>query len=452
MKIEDQDKLVNYFTNYPTDRAFLSFHDIELTYSDVLQLCSEFKVSYPEIINKNCAVVSKDRETLAMFLPALDSICKTIFLQPSDDELLNVDLYDLVSIEYVIYLESHSVSSIKKIIRSNLLNNGSIGNEKYILATSGTTGEPKLVGYTLEALTSTTSKNFGRGQEFTWGLTYDLNRFAGLQVFFQAIVAGSKLVVASKQDTIDMQIKLYVERQVNCVSATPSYWRKILMSPSHKSIPLKRITLGGEISNSSILTTLSSSYPNASIIHIYASTEAGVGFTVKDCKEGFPIEFLQIESLNIFRLKVSNGLLWIKSAFGSNSVIKGELEIDDEGFINTGDLVDVRGDRVLFLGRESGSINVGGNKVMPEKVESVLEESPYVKMAMVYGKKNPMLGALVTTELVLTELGRSITKNELKNELLAYCRSRLQAFEIPVLFNHVDNIEINSTGKKIRKR
>ncbi|MDN3683971.1 hypothetical protein QW180_08500 [Vibrio sinaloensis] len=42
--------------------------------------------------------------------------------------------------------------------------------------------------------------------------------------------------------------------------------------------------------------------------------------------------------------------------------------MNDDGFINTGDMVKLDNDRVLFfLGRESGSINVGGNKVMPEK-------------------------------------------------------------------------------------
>ena len=45
---------------------------------------------------------------------------------------------------------------------------------------------------------------------------------------------------------------------------------------------------------------------------------------------------------------------------------------DADGFVDTGDMIESRGDRCLFIGRRGGIINVGGAKAHPEEVEAVL--------------------------------------------------------------------------------
>ncbi|WP_394494184.1 AMP-binding enzyme [Shewanella sp. ENK2] len=176
-----------------------------------------------------------------------------------------------------------------------------------------------------------------------------------------------------------------------------------------------------------------------------------MGFAVKDKQEGFPINYLTEETELKCQLKIEGSLLWIKSQHGCSDFLKGDLNIDQDGFINTGDLVEIKGNRVLFLGRESGSINVGGNKVMPEKVEAVLEDSPLVSMAKVFAKQNPVLGALVSADVVLSG-GETLSSKELKAALIAFCRDKLEPFEIPVMFKLVDEITTSSTGKKIRNK
>lgn len=450
MKNETNNKIINYLRQIPSERVFLNFKDAYYTFARILELCTEFQNNFPELVNKNCAVVSEDRESLAIYLPAIDNICRNIFLQPNDISGNEAEFYQSADIDYIVKLGNGEVISIELIKCANKTVEQNTESTCYILATSGTTGIPKLASFTLSSLTATAQKNIDRGIEFIWGLSYDINRFAGLQVYLQAVVSGSTLVISSKNVTIDSLVQLYVNKHVNCLSATPSFWRKVLMIPAHKRIPLKRITLGGEISNQSILTALSNSFPYANIVHIYASTEAGVGFAVKDKQEGFPVSYLKNETCQVCQLKVENGLLWIKSEHGCSNLLKGDLDVDLDGFINTGDLVIVKDERVLFLGRESGSINVGGNKVMPEKVESVLEDSPFVSMANVFSRKNPVLGALVYADIMLTEQGESLSSKELKAELIAFCREKLDAFEIPAIFKRVESIATNATGKKIR--
>ncbi len=59
----------------------------------------------------------------------------------------------------------------------------------------GTTSTPKLVAHTLQSLTRPTKRDLSRGAELRWGLLYDLTRFAGLQVYLQALAGGSLLLL-----------------------------------------------------------------------------------------------------------------------------------------------------------------------------------------------------------------------------------------------------------------
>ncbi|WP_394494182.1 AMP-binding protein [Shewanella sp. ENK2] len=247
MKTESHNKIVDYLRQIPSERVFLNFKNTSYTFGHMLGLCTVLKSRFPELVSKSCAILSEDRESLALYLPALDAICSHIFLQPDDIGDKESELYASAAIDFKINLRNGKISSVEKITRLDSLEKRVKVSNSYILATSGTTGEPKLASYSLYSLTATAQKNIARGTEFIWGLSYDINRFAGLQVYLQALVAGSRLVVPSKNETIATLIQLYVDNHVNCLSATPSFWRKALMVPSHKRVPLKRITLGGRL-------------------------------------------------------------------------------------------------------------------------------------------------------------------------------------------------------------
>ncbi|CAH6784650.1 Long-chain fatty acid--CoA ligase [Vibrio chagasii] len=445
-----QNRLIDLVKRVPLNRAFLSTPTSSYTYSDVVELSDNLRSNYSQLADKNCAITSDDRESLALLLPAIDSICGSVLLLPKDVEGHEEAFYQSADIDYVVHLSSGKISDVKTVSTKQSTNNKPETPKTYILATSGTTGTPKLASYSLTTLLATAKNDINRGKEFTWGLTYDVNRFAGLQVYLQTLAAGSALAVPPSTASMNETINLFVRSTVNCLSATPSFWRKMLMEPDHRQLPLKRITLGGEISNQSVLSALEQSYPSAMIIHIYASTEAGVGFVVKDKKEGFPSSYLNDNSNLACQLKIIDGNLWIKSSNGCSKFVKGHLDINGEGFINTGDMVSVENDRVLFQGRESGSINVGGNKVMPEKVEAVLEEHFHVVMAKVFSKANPVLGSLVACEIIVSDSAKGLPPKDIKREVLSFCKKRLQSFEIPALFKIVETITTNATGKKVR--
>ena len=76
---------------------------------------------------------------------------------------------------------------------------------------------------------------------------------------------------------------------------------------------------------------------------------------------------------------------------------------DEDGFVDTGDIVERRGDRLYFVGRRSGVINVGGAKVHPEEVEAALNAHAAVRASRVFARKSPITGALVFAEVVLRD-------------------------------------------------
>lgn len=301
---------------------------------------------------------------------------------------------------------------------------------EWFMPTSGTTGTPKLVRHSLASLTRTTKTGQAAGSPIRWGQMYAIPRFAGMQVLLQSLLGGSSLVLGDADDNLDTLLALFERSGVNAISATPTQWRTLLMLPAAGRLDLGQITLGGEIATQTTLDALRQKFPRARISHVYASTETGVGFSVTDGLEGFPARWLD---------QPERGL-----AIDPDS---GELLISGSR-LPTGDAVARRGARVLFAGRLNGSINVGGNKVMPETVERVLLACPGVAAALARGRKSALTGNLVVADIVMRE---PVTdRAEQIRVITQHCAKWLQRHEIPALVNFVSELKTGSSGKVLR--
>ena len=318
---------------------------------------------------------------------------------------------------------------------------------RWVLPTSGTTGEPKLVAHTLASLTKTIKQDANGGEPFRWGTLYNVAGFAGLQVFLQAWCSGASLILSQRDAELRQRVEDLVAAHCTALSATPTMWRKLLMTCPVADLPLKQITLGGEIVDQAILDALGAAFPSARIVHIYASTEAGVGFTVRDRLAGFPARLLEQPPRGI-RLSVSeSGRLCIRSEQAEQRLLGSEDALcDEDGFIDTGDLVKREGDRYLFLGRANGTINVGGNKVHPEEIENFLLACTGVEQARVMAKPNPITGALVMAEVVPSAVFAH-DASTLRTSLLAACRHQLDPYKVPAVLRVVSELETTSSGK-----
>jgi acyl-CoA synthetase (AMP-forming)/AMP-acid ligase II len=287
------------------------------------------------------------------------------------------------------------------------------------------------------------------GRLYRWAQLYDMARFAGIQVFLNSLLSGSTLIFTSPAE-LSERVRKLVEKECNAISATPTLWRKMLMTPAASQLRLRQVTLGGEIADQHILNALRVQYRSARISHIYASTEAGAAFTVNDGRAGFPKAFLSSPPPGIQLRIDQHGYLLIRPDRCEQSYFSDSGKIADaNGFINTGDLVEERNDRIHFLGRANGAINVGGNKVQPEEVEAVLHSLPAVRLAKVYAKASSITGSLVAADIQVdpaaTDLGN------IKKQITAHCIASLAGFKVPAIIRFVDEIQTKDSGKIARQ-
>ncbi len=326
------------------------------------------------------------------------------------------------------------------------------GATEWILLTSGTTGTPKLVVHTLQSLGgSLPTQSPARS---VWSTFYDIRRYGGLQIYLRAVLSGSPLVLSSTGEPTLEFLTRAAAAGVTHISGTPSHWRRALMSGEAAILHPQYVRLSGEVADQAVLDNLRAVYPQARVAHAFASTEAGVAFDVNDGRAGFPTSFID-DPLGDIQLKVVDHTLRIRSKRNAARYLGDApgLLMSGDGFVDTGDMVELKDGRYYFMGRVGGVINVGGLKVYPEEVEAVLNADPRVRMSLVRAKRNPITGAVVVADVVLADPASTASLDapeKVKGDLLDACRRTLAAHKVPAMLRFVPSLEFTAAGKLVR--
>ena len=323
---------------------------------------------------------------------------------------------------------------------------------EWLMLTSGTSGVPKIVSHTLEGLTGAIiADGPERGAPPVWATFYDIRRYGGLQIFLRAIIGGGSMVLSEPGEPLTDHVGRLHASGVTHISGTPSHWRKLLMSGSASGFSPRYVRLSGEIADQAVLDGLSRAFPAASIGHAYASTEAGVGFAVNDGLEGFPASMVG-ESCDGVEMKVEDGSLRIRSMRAAHAYVgpRAAALTDGDGFVDTGDMVELRGDRYYFVGRRGGIINIGGLKVHPEEIEAVINGHTEVRMSRARSRRSPITGAIVIADVILADGCDLARSDEIRDKILADCRARLASHKVPAMIKFVSSLDITAAGKLAR--
>ena len=325
---------------------------------------------------------------------------------------------------------------------------------EWILLTSGTTGAPKLVLHTLQSLAGALPTHPPVGSPTVWSTFYDIRRYGGLQIYLRAVLSGSTLVLSHAGEPTREFLERAARGAVTHMSGTPSHWRSALMSGEAALLHPRYVRLSGEIADQAVLDGLRAVYPDALIAHAFASTEAGVAFDVTDGRAGFPASLIGDPSRPI-ELKVVDETLRIRSARTAARYLgtTAETLANEEGYVDTGDLVEHGDGRYFFRGRRGGIINVGGLKVYPEEVESVLNADPRVRMSLVRARRSPITGSVVVADVVLADREGTLppyAPDAVKSDLLAACRRSLAPHKIPAVLRFVPALSLTAAGKLVR--
>jgi acyl-CoA synthetase (AMP-forming)/AMP-acid ligase II len=114
----------------------------------------------------------------------------------------------------------------------------------------------------------------------------------------------------------------------------------------------------------------------------------------------------------------------------------------------TGDAVEVDGEYIKILGRKSELINVGGEKVYPAEVESVLQLMDGVVDVAVHGERHPITGNIVVARV---QLEKPEELSDFRKRLRAFCQDRLPRFAVPQKIVISESAIHGERFKKIRR-
>jgi fatty-acyl-CoA synthase len=117
--------------------------------------------------------------------------------------------------------------------------------------------------------------------------------------------------------------------------------------------------------------------------------------------------------------------------------------IDDDGWMHTGDLAEMRSDGYCnIVGRIKDMVIRGGENIYPREIEEFLYTHPDVADVQVIGVPDERYGEALMA-WVLPRQGAALSEEELRE----FCRGKIAHYKIPRYVKFVDSFPMTVTGK-----
>lgn len=385
-----------------------------------------------------CALIFALMKAKAVLVPFTRAIEKEIpeFLNISGaDVLFRFDEQDIWTVERLPYAEKNAL----------LVNFRERNHPGLIVFSSGSTGKPKGIVQDCENV----MKKFvepRRGWSTVLFLLMD--HFGGFNTLLSSFAYGG-VGVCLKDRMPESVCQAIEQSKADLLPTTPTFINFLIASKCYDTYNLgsvELITYGTEVMTPATLKKLREIFPNAQVKQTYGLSELGV---LRSKSESDDSVWVKIGGSG-FETKIVDNTLWIRSEANMVGYLNAPNPFDEEGWMNTGDLVEVKGEYMRILGRKSDMINVGGQKVFPAEVESVLLEDDNVAEVSVFGKPHPVMGNVVHARITLLE---PEDFDGLVTRLRKLCLTKLAKHKVPIKFVPVENDQpqYNARFKKVRK-
>ena len=337
------------------------------------------------------------------------------------------------------------IQDLKTISSHNMIDNLREKNSSgLILFSSGSTGKPKAMVHNLDTLIDSFKDKKEKSMNMLVFLMFD--HIGGLNTVFNALCMGACLIIPKIKDakTICELIEKY---KIMVLPSSPTFLNLILISEEYKNYDLsslRMITYGTETMPQSLLLKLKEVFPKVKFLQTFGTSETGISTTSSKSSNSL---FMKLEDIN-GEYKIVENELWLRSKTQVLGYLNASMDsFTSDGWFKTGDLVEVDGEYIKIIGRAKEVINVGGQKVLPAEIESIILEMEEISDCMVYGEKNAITGQTVVCDVVLNKNIENI-----KKRVRVFCKDRLDAYKIPTKVNVVDKTNFSDRFKKIRRK
>lgn len=433
------------------DKTAVIFKEMEYSYASLVEKIEEYYGLVKEKISEGAivAIVSDySFESIAMFFALHENRnvvvpITTKIVQEQDDRIrvANCDCrIDIDGENFKLSLmegkqDNHQL--VKQLIEGN--------HSGLILFSSGSTGAPKAMIHNLDNLVDSYKGKKGKRIVFLIFLMFD--HIGGLNTLLNCLSMNVTMVFPEKREPEHVS-GLIEKYKVNVLPASPTFLNLLLISECnlhYDMSSLRMITYGTEPMPDSLLVKLKDAFPRVKFLQTFGTSETGISQTASRSSDS---TFLRIDDPNT-EIKIVDGELWIRSKTQIMGYLNSSMDrFTKDGWFKTGDLVEEAGDGYIkIVGRNKELINVGGEKVLPSEVESVLFQMPGLIDCVVYGESNPITGKMVVAKVLFKD---EIKTSEAKKRVVMFCSDKLDRYKIPAKVVLMKESEYSERFKKKR--
>lgn len=385
-----------------------------------------------------------DFESISLFLACVE-LNKIIIPFISENEIdnklteVNCDII-FKGDKYQIQQKNHKNHDlIQKLINEN--------KPGLILFSSGSTGKPKAIVHDLNKILHTYLNKKTKKINILLFLMFD--HIGGLNTLFNCLSTNACAIAIKDRKNIEALAQAIEKYQISLLPASPSLLNLMLLANvvnKYNLDSLRIISYGTERMPETLLEKLKQTFPKVKFHQTFGTSEVGIAQT-----KSFG-NYIKLENI---AYKIVNNELFLKSDMQSLGYLNADNSVfDDEGYFATGDLVEVihknNEEYIKIIGRNKEVINVGGEKVLPQEVEGILMQIPFIQDCLVYGQSNPLTGQSVCVKIMLQK-NENLNALEAKKKIKMFCKDKLTSYKIPTKVEIVQKLEISERFKKVRK-
>jgi acyl-coenzyme A synthetase/AMP-(fatty) acid ligase len=235
--------------------------------------------------------------------------------------------------------------------------------------------------------------------------------------------------------------------RVELLPTSPTFLNLLLVSGAHRTFDissLKLVTYGTEVMPQSTLSRFAAELPAVKLQQTYGLSEVGILRSKSKANDSLWVKV----GGEGFETRVVNGLLEIKAASAMLGYLNHESPFTEDGWFKTGDAVEVDGEYIRILGRRSELINVGGEKVYPAEVESVLQLMDGVEDVAVTGVPHAITGQIVFARV---KLRTDEDAAQFRTRMRRFCEQKLPRYAVPQKVELVVDSLHGERFKKMRR-
>jgi long-chain acyl-CoA synthetase len=364
---------------------------------------------------------------IALFLALIESSCILVPLTSAVGAKRD-EFVEIAEGEVCFTLDEHDHANVTRLDRvashKFFASLRSLGHPGLVLFSSGSTGKSKAAVHDMVPLLEKFKVPRHRLRAISF-LLYD--HIGGINTMLYTLSNGGCLVTVPDRSP-DGVLRAVDAHRVQLLPTSPTFINLVLISEAYKRYKLdslETLTYGTEPMPESTLRRFHQLLPRIRLVQTYGLSEVGI---LRSKSRSTDSLWVKVGGEG-FETRVVDGILHVKANSAMLGYLNAPSPFTDDGWMNTGDRVEVDGDYLRFLGRQSEIINVGGEKVYPAEVESVIQELDNVAEVTVFGEKNPITGNIVCATVTLShdEDHKSFT-----TRLKKFCRERLQNYKTPV--------------------